>query len=375
MRKAIYVFAVLFVFTNLFAGLKDDFSETFKNLQSKADLVSTEKEMLDFKKKVKAEYLRLIEKNKNSLTDEEKIFAARMYIELGEGEKALALLKKVKVNKENSNYYYSTSGQANFISGQYEKSLSSFEKANISQPRVALDYVNVGFGLIKKGKYALAEKVFEKILGIEGMNLNVKYFAAIGLMENAQFNNNISEAKSVLKKTAQKAVNADEKRLLERIVSQLDLVGKQAFEIKNPKMTFNGKEIQLKKFKGKYVLIFFFAGRSRGSVKAMPYVDGIYRHYSKKIEVVGINLFPKNVDEKKQKDFFTWYIKQNKKIAYPVVIVGDDTTYKDYGVYTLPHFVLINPKGKIDKIFVGFPNEYFNPMLGYLEQIGGNAKK
>ena len=374
MKKTAVLILISLFGLNLFAGLKQDYSEALKTLKKEANLIATEKEMVNFKKKVKSVYLKLINDNKNNLTDEEKILAARLYNEIEMPEKALALLKKVKINKENQNYYYATLGQTYFLLGKYTNAINSFKKINFSQPRVALDYVNVGFGLIKKGKYKLAEKVFKEVLNANVQNVNVRYFAALGLMENYELQNKIKEGENTLKKIIAKISDKNEKTLIDNVESQLELLGQKAPEIQNTVLTFNGEKISIAANKGKYTLLFFFSGRSIGSVIAFPYIDGLYSNYKHNLEVIGINLFPKKVDKEKQTNFFKWYITQNKKIKYPVAIVGNDKTYKDYRVYTLPHFVLINPEGKIDKIFIGFPNEKFNPMLSYLEKTLGKTK-
>ncbi len=369
MKRIIVLILVPLFALNLFAGLKKDYSESLKKLKKEANLIATEKELNEFNKKVKSVYLKLIEKNKSSFTEEEKILAARMYNEIEMPQKSLNLLKKVKINKENKNYFYSTLGQTYFLLGNYNKAIESFRKINYSQPRVALDYVNVGFGLIKKGKYKLAEKVFKDILSAKVGNVNVRYFAALGLMENYELQNKIKEGQEYLKSLLKGITDKNEKILIDNVESQLELIGKNAPEINEIVLTFNKKKISISGEKGKYTMLFFFSGRSIGSVIAFPYIDGLYKKHKNKLEIIGINLFPKDVDFKKQKNFFTWYITQNKKIKYPVAIVGKDKTYRDYRVYTLPHFVIINPRGKIDKVFIGFPNEKFNPMLYYIEKI------
>ncbi|BBB33582.1 hypothetical protein TTHT_2150 [Thermotomaculum hydrothermale] len=375
MKKKIILFLIPLFALNLFAGLKNDYNETLKKLKKEANLIATENELISFNKKVKSTYLNLIKENQSNLTDEEKILAARLLNEIDMPEKALSFLKKVKINKENKNYYYATLGQTYFLSGKYNEAIKSFETINYSQPRVALDFINVGFGLLKREKYQLAKKVFQKVLSAQVNNINVRYFAALGMMEYFELQNKIKEGENYFSEILKTISDKNEKTLIDNVASQLELIGKPAFELSNTVLTFNKDKISISQNKGKYTLIFFFAGRSIGSVIAMPYIDGVYTKYKNRISVIGINLFPKKVDFEKQKKFFTWYITQNKKIKYPVAILENDKTYKDYRVYTLPHFVFIDPEGKISKIFIGFPQRQFNPMLSYLEKIGKNKKK
>ena len=374
MKKRLILLLLPLLTLNLFAGLRDDYRHTLQKLTAKGSAVSTEKQLIEFKKTVKKTYLSLIEKYKSDMSDEDKILAARMYNDISSPSKAILMLKKVKVNKKNENYYYCTLGQTYFLLNKFKKAIASFKKINYSQPRVALDFANVGFGLIKQGRYKLAESVFKDIVNSKVNNLNVRYFAYLGLMESFELQNRVKQGEEYFKRLLKKITDRNEKILADNVESQLELIGKEAPKISNIVLSFNKKDIKLSQNKGKYTVVFFFSGRSKGSIMALPYIDGIYKKYRNRLEFIGINLFPQKVDRKKQEKFFTWFITQNKKIKYPVAIVGNDKTYRDYRVYTLPHFAIINPAGKIDKIFIGFPNENFNPLLSYLKKIGGKKK-
>ena len=54
MKKTAVLILISLFGLNLFAGLKQDYSESLKKLKNEANLIATEKEMVNFKKKVKS---------------------------------------------------------------------------------------------------------------------------------------------------------------------------------------------------------------------------------------------------------------------------------------------------------------------------------
>ena len=365
--KKFLIFIAFLIPCHLFAGLMQDYSAVLKKLAKDGEKVATAKDLKDFEKKAKNEYLKILSKNKK-LNDNEKILAARMCLEVNLPQKALSYLKKVKkINNENKNYYYSTLAKTYFLLGEYQKIFPCFEKTDKSMEGVGLDMVNVSLGLIKQKKYKSGEKLLKTALS-QTNSINIKNFASIGLMENFELTNRIKEGKNFFSNRIKKATSNEERIIYENMIAELDLIGKKAPEFKSVKFAINRKKISVKN--KNFTLLFFFSGKSKRSVIAIPYIDGIFEKYGNKITIIGINLIPEKADFEQYKTFLKKYLLEMKKIRYPVAVLKTPQTYKDYGVYTLPYFVLINTKGEIGKIFIGFPNKEFNPMLNYLSEIG-----
>src|SRR6185436_4514393 len=117
--------------------------------------------------------------------------------------------------------------------------------------------------------------------------------------------------------------------------------GKQAPEIIMPDPT--GKEIRLSSFKGKYVLVDFWASWCRPCREENPNVVLAYQNFkNKNFTVLGVSL-----DKNKQawtkaimKDGLTWdHISDLQEWYSPVVGL--------YEIDGIPFNVLVNPEGKI----------------------------
>ena len=119
------------------------------------------------------------------------------------------------------------------------------------------------------------------------------------------------------------------------------LVGKTAPEIVLPDM--NGKEVRLSQFKGKYVLVDFWASWCKPCRYENPHVVSAYRKFREKnFDVLGVSL-DKNKEEWLQAikdDQLTWtHVSDLQFWSSPVVPL--------YGIEGIPFNVLVDPEGKI----------------------------
>ncbi len=119
------------------------------------------------------------------------------------------------------------------------------------------------------------------------------------------------------------------------------LINKQAPEISLPDV--NGKMVSLSSFKGKYVLVDFWASWCGPCRAENPNLVAVYQKYkNKNFTILGVSL-----DEEKdywlqaiKADQLTWtHISDLKKWESKVV--------PDYGIESIPYSVLIDPNGKV----------------------------
>ena len=102
----------------------------------------------------------------------------------------------------------------------------------------------------------------------------------------------------------------------------------------------NGKSIRLSEIKGKVVLVNFWATWCGGCQIEIPWFRDFYNRYKKSgLDAVGVSL-----------DSDGWtsvrpYLKE-KPIAYTIVI-GDETTAKEFHVNSMPVTLLIDRNGKV----------------------------
>jgi thiol-disulfide isomerase/thioredoxin len=115
-----------------------------------------------------------------------------------------------------------------------------------------------------------------------------------------------------------------------------------AFTLKD----LSGATVSLEQFKGKVVLLDFWATFCGPCVKAMPKLQKLHeQHAAKGFSVVGVA-----TDEEGAKVVSPFVAKT--KVKYPILISGT-STWKEYGVETLPALFLIDRSGQIVKRFGG----------------------
>jgi len=121
------------------------------------------------------------------------------------------------------------------------------------------------------------------------------------------------------------------------------LVGKPA-----PPVVFKtpeGKEVSLSDFKGKVVLVNFWATYCPPCIEELDLFERIYEKYKDKgFVVLAVNMDPKNL-----KDF-------NYTYSFPLLI-GDDNLTELFPVDAFPTSVLIDREGRVVKVRKGIYRE------------------
>ena len=107
-----------------------------------------------------------------------------------------------------------------------------------------------------------------------------------------------------------------------------------------------GKTVSLKKYRGKVLVIDFWATWCHGCKEEIPWFADFERRYAaRKLAVVGVSL-----------DDGGWSVVRpfiaSAKVPYRVAL-GDDATAKRYGIETMPDTFLIDRRGRIAGIYRG----------------------
>jgi peroxiredoxin/YHS domain-containing protein len=115
-----------------------------------------------------------------------------------------------------------------------------------------------------------------------------------------------------------------------------------AFSLKD----LSGNTVSLEGYKGKVVLVDFWATFCAPCVKAMPKLQKLHETYGPK----GFTMLGIATDEQGAQIVAPMVAKT--KVKYPILI-SDATAWKKYGVSTLPALFLIDREGRIVKQFGG----------------------
>jgi len=151
-----------------------------------------------------------------------------------------------------------------------------------------------------------------------------------------------------------------------------DRYGMQAPEFRA--RSIDGKEYRLSSFRGRYILLDFWAVSCPPCRDAMPTLEAIHREYKDRgLLIIGIDV---GEERQKVKTFL-----QKTPAPYPTLLDTASDVAKLFNVNSFPTFLLIDPDGKIVDKRVGFlkagPNSHDNigesQLRGMLqERMAGN---
>ncbi len=120
--------------------------------------------------------------------------------------------------------------------------------------------------------------------------------------------------------------------------------GKEAvpFSLKD----LNGNQVALKDFRGKPVLLLFWATWCPSCCEEIPYLEKFYQERKTQLTVLGLA-----IDGEKEKKIRN--LVKEQKISFPVLLDPKEKTARAYGVKFIPIFFLIDPSGMIVARIVG----------------------
>lgn len=111
----------------------------------------------------------------------------------------------------------------------------------------------------------------------------------------------------------------------------------------------NGGQVTLAQFKGKVVILDFWATWCLPCIKELPHFKTLLDRYGNKgLEIVGIAL------DKKEETVQTFV---DKEKLTSTVVMGDEKVVKDYGGITgIPTTFILDREGRIIEKFIGYRN-------------------
>ena len=144
---------------------------------------------------------------------------------------------------------------------------------------------------------------------------------------------------------------------------QSQVVAAPNFELKD----LSGETVRLESFRGHPVLVDFWATWCGPCRMSIPLVQDFYaRHKDEGLVVLGLNM-----DDEPSGVY--GFVKQFK-MTYPVLLAGNTSAGSDYEVDGIPNFVLIDPNGRIYRIYQGFSPTYIEQWEEDLKTILDNSR-
>ncbi|MDT0583453.1 TlpA disulfide reductase family protein [Brumicola blandensis] len=125
----------------------------------------------------------------------------------------------------------------------------------------------------------------------------------------------------------------------------------------------NGDKVHLREMTGKVVVATFWASWCPPCLKELPILESIQRQIGKdKLEVVAINY-------QEDKKVFRKLKSQMKKMEITITHDARGTISKRFGVDSLPHMFIIDPRGKVAKVHIGYGESSQQKIVDELNEL------
>jgi len=126
----------------------------------------------------------------------------------------------------------------------------------------------------------------------------------------------------------------------------------------------NDQEISLEKFKGKIVLLDFWATWCSPCRMTMPVVDNLSKEYQDDMVVLAVNM-------RESKKVIEKYVFE-QAIHSPVLLDKDGSVSAAYGAYAIPMQFLIDRYGIVRHIQTGYSPKMASQLRTQIEQLRAN---
>lgn len=233
--------------------------------------------------------------------------------------------------------------QIYFRYGEYEDAAAAFRQAAELKPANEPDLLNglgVSLYLLKdKKRYGDAVMAFTRAIELSGGKLIKTYYnLGCALIKAGKEKEGVAALKTYVEREPS-TTDAEDAR---RMIANPKLAGEAFARPFNVKST-SGDELSLAKFKGKVVLLDFWAAWCGPCRQEMPEVKRLHKKYSgDRLVIIGVNL-------DSNRAAFEAYMKQ-EALPWPQYYDGLGWSNKIgrlYGVTAIPHTVLIDQDGII----------------------------
>ncbi|NOZ12356.1 MAG: TlpA family protein disulfide reductase [Acidobacteria bacterium] len=369
MRKIVSVFLLVLMAVSLaYAGLSEDyqalqqqFMRKRMNIRSRADM-----DKLMAERTAALENL-LVKYKGKKLAGNEKILMAEILISVNRMAPAWDILKAI-TKPDDVEKYNALCTRALFGLGKDALASKYLEKLNHEGKYYGMLCFGRAMSLKKKGEINRALPYLKQVIKVVTLRDAYRVFAIHTLVDYDESAGRHPEAMKLLSEFAKDNTLSARSRLdLANTQKAMAMIGKKAFNFQDIVRRFNGRAPVLYKEKGKVLVLEFFApwcAPCRNEMKALSRL--FLEKRDKGLDVIGITRLygffadgkvnEQNITAKKEAFLIAEFVK-SMKLSYPMVLIGKDDSYSDYGVTGLPHVVLVDKKGVIRRVFTGMYQE------------------
>ena len=147
---------------------------------------------------------------------------------------------------------------------------------------------------------------------------------------------------------------------------------------KVPKLIFRNvlnttsKELSIDKLYGKAIILDFWATWCSSCIKGFPYLEALQEKYSKSLQVVMVDNGERDKSEKNNIQTVFDFIAKRKASGEQMnipILVNETVLEELFPNYSLPHYVLIGPDGRVKAItgFSGLTDENIKRLTSGLD--------
>ena len=125
----------------------------------------------------------------------------------------------------------------------------------------------------------------------------------------------------------------------------------------------SGKQVKLSSFRGKIVLLNFWASWCPPCREEMPSIETLYNKMKgKKFQILAVNLDEEGVDVVKR------FVSKNR-YTFPVLLDPDNKAAVKYGIYSIPTTYIIDKQGYIIDSYIGSRDWSEDKVISALKKI------
>jgi thiol-disulfide isomerase/thioredoxin len=119
-------------------------------------------------------------------------------------------------------------------------------------------------------------------------------------------------------------------------------IASEGLRLTGKKLTGEPVEVDIRSFKGKVVLLDFWATWCASCIDDMPYLQRVYEQYrSNGLEIISLSIDPESQWDKVKK------ILERERPSWPQVLLGSSEPMRRYGGRALPYTLLIDKNGAL----------------------------